>query len=239
MGKPDEPKRERPRDINSIYASGASGPKPPPSTSARRDPFKRPTVEELEALPTIRARNLDPPLHLFVIEVKQEEHGYQYCLVRDTRRPEMPARVVVLEHRAGEWTTVHPLSLTRVVDGSERAAMEAADRGNHVLALLLVHAIIEAMMRADPLLRPRDRDGFAGVALAFKRRLIERAIPSIDPEDLHARLTKLNGVRNNVVHLWLGLHGLEGTNERLAGQFAEWKDTYYRVIIVVMEYMSM
>jgi len=95
-------------------------------------------------------------------------------------------------------------------------------------------------MRADPLGNYRPGDGFAAVAMEFRRRLLERLLPGVDGDALHTRLTALNDKRNDVVHVHLVRDGYAKTNESLSAEdFAEWKQTYEQVLQAVFEYLSL
>jgi hypothetical protein len=204
-----------------------------------RDRFRPYSAEELQALPTIEQRQLGPPLDSYVRQLKREEHGYRYSIVWNIKHSEDVTVVLVEELVHCDWRPILSRSIMETIDPSERAAIEAAERGDYVLALLLLHALVEGLMRADPLLRSRERDAFHGVAVAFRRRLLNRIWDPDDADRIFARLRELNDKRNDVIHVYLWRDGLARTNERLADQFQVWKKTYDEVLLSVFEYLSL
>jgi len=205
-----------------------------------RDNFRRYRVVELEALPTKQARPLTPPLDYLVEEEKVEDLPYRYSLIRDTRPNPIPTRVAYRELVGGHWTIIPVYSISYLIDPMERAAIDANGRGDRVNSLLLLHALLEILMRSDPVAEYGTTDGFAKVAEVFKARLVDRDLPGVDPDTLYDRIRAVNEKRNDVIHSLLVRYGLEGTNARLTQQeFEVWKAAYDDTFGAVSEYVSL
>jgi len=93
-----------------------------------RDKFKRYTVKDLEKRPALHSRRLDPPLDLLVEDLKLEEHGYRYSIIRDTRVPANPPRVACRKFDGQRWAIIPMYSITYLIDPSERAAIDANEQ---------------------------------------------------------------------------------------------------------------
>lgn len=205
-----------------------------------RDSFRRRTVHELEQLPIRETRQLEPPLQYLSEETRLEEPPYRYSLIRDTRNPPQPTRVTYREFDGKRWNVIPIYSITYLIEPMERAAIEANARGDRANALLLIHSLLEILMRSDQVAEYRNEDTFAEVAGKFRRRLIERALPGVDADALHRRILAVNQKRNDVVHSHLVRYGLEPTNERLApAEFEDWHRTYDDTLHAVFEYLSL
>jgi hypothetical protein len=207
-----------------------------------RDNFHRYSVAQLEAMPgTMPPRRLDPPLDYLLEEVKLEDPPYRYSLVKDTRKPPVVrTRVIYRELIDERWEVVPIYSLSYLIDPMERAAIEANERGDRVTALLLLHGLLEILMRSDPVANYGQGDRFVDVAKEFSRRLADRALPGVDSDALKAGLLAVNEKRNDVIHSLLIRYGLEGTNAKLShADFEAWKRTYDATLESVMEFVSL
>ncbi len=118
----------------------------------------------------------------------------------------------------------------KIVDDNEAAAQAAYQRGDYVSCFLLVHSLIEALLRA--FLSKSSRESFDDLIKAYDRFLRQERRSGAT---FVRELTELNRRRNRVVHqLWK--KGYTATNENLApacqaafqvyGLLIEWLETY-------------
>lgn len=211
---------------------------------ARRDVFRRRTVAELEALPTIGSAQplgLVAPLNSLVEELKIEGLPFRYSLIRDTRRPPMlPTRVAYRRHDGQEWEIVPVSSIGFLIQPMEQAARAANARGDRLTALLLTHALLELMMRADPVAKYRHEDTFGRVLEEFRRRLRERDLPGVDVAALSGRIRAVNDRRNDVLKVQLLRDGYEATLASLTpADFETWMQAYDETLNAVIEFVSL
>lgn len=117
-----------------------------------------------------------------------------------------------------------------IVAENEDRARAAYDRGDYVLCFLLIHSLIEALLRA--FLSKTGRERFSDLITAYERYLENQG--QVRPTFVD-ELTEFNHRRNHVVHnLWK--HGYGATNEKLEsacraafimfGLFIEWLETF-------------
>ncbi len=188
------------------------------------------TAAQLTAMPTLNTipisfpkevRHLDEKLFF-----KHDGEGYRWSLLREDGAPRL--------HRkdgAGRWRLMWPPSLLRTIEPMERAAREAHRRKDHVVCLLLFHALLECFLRSDVHESPRAGDGFKGAARAYRRRLLRESWSDSKAERRIARLDEINALRNNVIHEWLPLEGYEMANERIGPRpFGKWVRLYNAIL---------
>jgi len=124
-------------------------------------------------------------------------------------------------------------NLTLIIADNEKTVQSALDSGNYFQAFLLVHSLIESLLRAFlNELEPEKDLRFAELVDRYKKHLtkIEYAVPSFVDE-----LTQFNRRRNRIVHrLWR--YGFTYTNNsskdaahsaaNLYGLFIDWLQTF-------------
>jgi len=118
-----------------------------------------------------------------------------------------------------------------IVKDNEKAAALSIQQGNNVQTFLMIHALIEALLRM--FLRADEDDlRFSDLVQRYAAFLRENNYPEPDFVD---ELTQFNRRRNRIVHrLWR--HGFTYTNDqtesaaqaalRLYGLFIEWLETF-------------
>ena len=123
-------------------------------------------------------------------------------------------------------------SYSLIIKDNEQAAAEALAAGNFVQAYLLVHALIEALLRLF-LHIPEDKDvSFANLVQQYRSYLEQQHYPFPTFID---ELTKFNQRRNRVVHqLWRKGHSFTNRQTEPAARAAvmmyglliEWLETF-------------
>jgi len=190
------------------------------------------SLADLAKLPTLAVTRPFPGLDSVVEELKCEKAQYSYSIVRDTASHSViRTRIFYRRLRDNEWLPVN--SYSQEFLPIEREAAEANDRGDRVTALVLLHALVEKAIRADPGADYKTGGTFMNLALQFRRRLEERDLPGVDPEAVYSQLGRLEDHRNEA------LHG-EATNSRFTQEdYDHWRNTYETVIDAVMEYVTL
>jgi hypothetical protein len=191
--------------------------------------MKRYSLDELKAMLTIEEHRLQMPVerHLDVkVVFDYDGNKYRWALIREN------ADVPLLQRLDGEkWVPLEPVSVTMVVDPIERAAREAHAAGNYVMALLLIHAALEGVLRANAEATPKQLEKFYGTIRAYEVRLGKQQWPPDEARKVIQRLDDFNNLRNRVVHEDLWREGLDATNAKLgAAGFDEWIDLYETVL---------
>lgn len=124
-------------------------------------------------------------------------------------------------------------NISLIVADNESAVQSALTAANYVQAFLLVHSLIEALVRAflDEL-GPDSELSFSALIKKYEARLVEEHYPS---STFVKELTEFNRRRNRVIHqLWR--NGFTHTNENLKdaaeaavhlyGLFIDWLQTF-------------
>lgn len=117
-----------------------------------------------------------------------------------------------------------------IVADNEAAAQAAYQRGDYVSCFLLMHALIEALLRA--FLGKAKRESFDDLIKAYEKALLQ---DGQSDATFVKELTEFNRRRNRIIHqLWE--KGYTMTNEKLAptcqatfqiyGLFIEWIETF-------------
>lgn len=117
-----------------------------------------------------------------------------------------------------------------IVKDNEMAARSAYQRGDYVSCFLLIHSLIEALLRA--FLTKTKRERFSDLIAAYEEYLQQEKQPRSTFVD---ELTGFNRRRNRIVHeLWR--NGYTATNKTLEpvcgaafiiyGLFIEWLETF-------------
>ena len=121
--------------------------------------------------------------------------------------------------------------ITRAIIEDNEAAVKAAYlQGDYVICFLLIHALIEAILRA--LLKKTKRERFTDLIKEYERFMRKQGQKKFTFVD---ELTKFNKRRNDVIHeLWE--RGYTATNRKLEsvcrkaflmyGLFIEWLETF-------------
>ena len=121
--------------------------------------------------------------------------------------------------------------ITRAIIEDNEAAVKAAYlHGDYVTCFLLIHTLIEAILRA--LLKKTKREKFTDLIKEYEMFLRKQGQKRLTFVD---ELTKFNQRRNNVIHeLWE--RGYSATNRKLGsvcrkafsmyGLFIEWLETF-------------
>ena len=127
--------------------------------------------------------------------------------------------------------------LRSIVEDNEQAAADALSRGDCVQAFLLVHVLVESLLRTFLKVDGEKEVRFSDLIKMYNSYLESEHYPSPAFVD---DLTKLNRRRNRIVHrLWKD--GFSLTNSRTEGQahaavflyglFIEWLETFDKTII--------
>ena len=117
-----------------------------------------------------------------------------------------------------------------IILDNEAAAQAAYQRGDYVSCFLLIHALIEALLRI--FLSKSDKENFTDLIKAYKKYLLQEGQTG---QTFIKELTEFNKRRNRIVHqLWE--KGYTATNTKLApacqayfqlyGLFIEWLETF-------------
>lgn len=124
----------------------------------------------------------------------------------------------------------HSVIIRRIVKDNETAAQTAYRRGDYIACFLLIHSLVESLLRA--FLTKTKRESFNDLIIAYKKYLHEAEQPNLTFVD---ELIKFNRRRNRMVHqLWE--KGYTVTNSSLEpacraafttyGLFIEWLETF-------------
>ena len=124
----------------------------------------------------------------------------------------------------------HSVINRTIIEDNEAAAQIAYQHGDYIACVLLIHSLVEALLRA--FLTKTKKERFCELITAYKECLQEAGQQNLTFVD---ELTKFNQRRNRIVHeLWrTGYTVTNGKLEpacqaafRMYGLFVEWLETF-------------
>jgi len=183
------------------------------------------TVSQLKKMKTIETRSIRVGGVVFQLDVKRvashDDERFRWSLMHT---PEDSDRVLsdpdaeyarIQRWNGSKWLLAWPPSITRMIEPMEVAARRAMRAGEHVVAALLLHALVEALLRIDPHESCRSADNFWGAARAYRRRLLREGWSQRRADRRIVRVDRLNRLRNKVIHELLPRDGFDATNQRV------------------------